>query len=68
MIYIIFGENLYLKQHFKEGDLLLFNYAFKNDGLNLRNNIAHSFYGQSDYNIEKIHILMLVLLRLTKKT
>ena len=55
------------KQHFNEGDLLLFNYVFKNSGLNLRNNVAHSFYGHSDYNIDKIYVLILVLLRLTNK-
>jgi hypothetical protein len=56
-----------LKTYFNEDDFLLFKYLLINDaGLNLRNNIAHCFYSQSDYTRTKMHLLLAALLRIAK--
>jgi hypothetical protein len=56
-----------LKNYFNEDDFLLFKYLLINDeGLNIRNNVAHCFYSQSDYTRNKIHLLLAALLRIGK--
>lgn len=60
-------DNKFIKEYFDKEDLLLFHYTFSNDpGLNLRNNIAHSFYNEKDYSSQKMLLLIAVLLRLGK--
>lgn len=56
-----------MKQYFDEDDMLLFKYLFiSKNGLNLRNNIAHSFLHFNDYRIEHMILLIMALLRLGK--
>src|SRR5690606_31097545 len=56
-----------LKEYFDEDDDLLFKYLLLNEGgINLRNNVAHCFYNQDDYNRNKMHLLLAVLLRIGK--
>ena len=44
-----------------------FKYLFANEGgLNMRNNVAHSFYAFNDYSHDKILLLLAALLRLGK--
>jgi hypothetical protein len=60
-------HNEIIQKYFNEEDLLLFDYVFSNEGgLNLRNNIAHSFYTENEYHPEKMFLLLVVLLRLGK--
>jgi Domain of unknown function (DUF4209) len=59
-------EDERLKKYFNEDDMFFFNYLFGTSGLNLRNNIAHTFYGHSDYNISTMLLLIAALLRLAK--
>ena len=60
-------ENDTIKKYFNEEDLLLFNYLFSSEnGINLRNNVAHSFYDYKDYNLDKVLLLIAALLRLGK--
>lgn len=60
-------ENEIIKKHFNENDLLLFNYLFATqNGLNLRNKIAHSLYDYDDYNLDHMLLLIATLLRLGK--
>ncbi len=56
-----------IKQHFSEDDLLLLNYIFGNEGgMNLRNNVAHCFYGLKEYHPNIMLLLILTLLRISK--
>ena len=56
-----------IKKYFDEDDRLLFEYAFSNEGgLNLRNNIAHSFYFADEYISDKMLLLLAMLLRIGK--
>ena len=60
-------ENEVIKKYFNEDDRLFFDYLFSNEGgLNLRNNIAHSFYDYGDYNLDQMLLLIAALLRLAK--
>lgn len=60
-------DNKVIKEYFDQEDLLLFDYAFSDSpGLNLRNNIAHSFFNEKDYTSKKMLLLIAVLLRLGK--
>lgn len=60
-------NNETIRSYFNEEDMLLFDYVFSNDGgLNLRNNIAHCFYSENEYNPDKMLLLLAVLLRLGK--
>ena len=53
---------------FNEDDLNLFRYAFSSNGhcLNIRNNVAHSFYLPKHYNWKIALISFLALIRLAK--
>lgn len=55
-------------KNFTERDIELFKYAFKREGQNLRNNVAHSFLKYSDYTLNTVLLVILCLLRLGKYT
>jgi hypothetical protein len=56
-----------VKKYFDEEDLLFFNYLFiSKEGINLRNNIAHSYYKPHDYSLHKMHLLICAFLRIGK--
>ena len=56
-----------IKKYFDEDDMLLFDYVFSSEGeLNLRNNVAHSFYNEREYHPNKMLLLLAVLFRLGK--
>lgn len=60
-------DNETIKKFFNEDDLLLFNYLFSSDnGLNLRNNVAHCFYDYEEYHPDQMFLLIAALLRLAK--
>lgn len=60
-------ENDIIKKFFNDDDLLLFNYLFSNeDGLNIRNNVAHNFYDFHEYESDQMFLLVAALLRLAK--
>jgi hypothetical protein len=45
-------------------DIALFKYLFTNQGINLRNNIAHSFFLPMDYNVQWMWLLIPAILKL----
>lgn len=47
-----------------EGDIAFFKFLFTSDGMELRNNIAHSFYSTKNYSSEKMLLLIVPLPRL----
>lgn len=56
-----------LQKYFDENDRLFFNYLFvAKNGMNLRNNIAHSFYRYKNYNFQIMHLLICAFLRIGK--
>ncbi len=56
-----------IQKYFDENDLLFFNYLFvAKDGMNLRNNIAHSFFRFNSYNFQLMHLLICAFLRIGK--
>jgi hypothetical protein len=55
-----------IQKYFDEDDRLLFEYLFLNDGLNIRNNVAHCFYNEKEYDLNKINLLLVTLLRISK--
>jgi len=56
-----------VKKYFDEEDLLFFNYLFiSKEGMNLRNNIAHSYYRPHNYSLHKMHLLICAFLRIGK--
>ena len=56
-----------IKNLFDEDDLLLFRYVLvEKAGYNLRHKIAHSLMLFQEYNINYIHLLIIILLRLGK--
>ena len=60
-------DNEIIKKFFNEDDLLFFNYLFSADnGLNLRNNVAHCFYDYQEYHYDQMFLLIAALLRLAK--
>lgn len=60
-------DNESFKKYFNEDDIQFFKYLFANEGgLNLRNNIAHSFYNYNDYSNDKMMLLIAALLRIAK--
>jgi hypothetical protein len=60
-------DNDDLKKHFNEDDLLFFNYLFSGgSGIDLRNNVAHCFYGHDEYHPDKMLLLIAALLRIGK--
>lgn len=61
-------ENQTTKKYFTEKDIELFKYTFTRKGINLRNNIAHSFLEFSDYNLQSVTLVFFCILRLGKYT
>ena len=56
-----------IKKYFNEDDLLFFNYLFvSKDGMNLRNNIAHSFFKPNNYSFQIMHLLICAFMRIGK--
>ncbi len=56
-----------LADHFSNDDILLFKFILvEKTGYNLRHKVAHSLMSYADYDISIIHILILILLRLSK--
>lgn len=51
---------------FNVDDLNLFKYVHTDKGLNIRNNVAHSFYIPQDYTLKKAILVFLCVLRLAK--
>jgi len=54
------------KEVFSKNDLALFKMIFTKKGDNIRHCIAHGFYHQGDYNMEKCCKVFLCILRLSK--
>jgi len=59
-------EHEIIIEHFNSNEVELFKYVFTKKGLNIRNNVAHSFYKSIDYNFEKVSLIILCILRLSK--
>lgn len=56
-----------MKELFDEDDLLLFKFVLvEKAGYNLRHKIAHSLIFYGEYNINYVHLLLLLLLKLGK--
>lgn len=56
-----------IQKYFDENDLLFFNYLFvSKNGMNLRNNVAHSFFRFKNYSIHTMHLLICAFLRIGK--
>lgn len=55
-----------LRGVFSDDDLLLFKFTFTSWGENIRNNVAHGFYGSDYYDIYKATLVFLCVLRLAK--
>ena len=53
-----------LGDYFNENDKKLFEYVFTSNGINLRNNIAHSFFTYNKYQLTHIYLLITCFLRL----
>jgi len=47
-------------------DKKFFEYIFSDKGVNLRNNVSHSFYKPDDYNIKKAILILICILKLSK--
>lgn len=54
------------KKYFSEEDLILITYVMTSKGMNVRNNIAHSFYKYENYSPSIMFLLITVILRLSK--
>ncbi len=57
-------ENKKVKDKIPEDDLTFFKFLFTSAGINLRNNVAHSFFRTENYNAAKMLLLIVALLRL----
>lgn len=55
-----------MQEIFTQDDINLFQYTFTNKGVNIRNNVAHSFYKPQDYSTQKVILVLLCILRLAK--
>lgn len=61
----LLGEEC-LKNGFSEDDIYFFRYVLTKEGLNLRNDIAHGFLQFKDYTLNKMLLILLVIIRLSK--
>jgi hypothetical protein len=59
-------DNEKFKSVIPEDDVAFFKFLFTRKGLNLRNNIAHSFYTPKDYSASMIWMLICAFLKLGK--
>lgn len=57
-------DNEKLKALIPEDDIAYFKFLFTSQGMNLRNNIAHSFYNTSNYTSAVMLLLIVALFRL----
>ena len=54
------------KAYFSEEDIVLVIYLMTSKGMNIRNNVAHSFYKYENYSPAIMFLLIALLLRLSK--
>ncbi|MFL5766092.1 MAG: hypothetical protein ACJ77K_19260 [Bacteroidia bacterium] len=54
------------KALFEENEYQFYKTVYLKDGYNIRNNIAHSFYKIEDYTMDKLLLVMLSILRISK--
>jgi hypothetical protein len=60
-------ENEIIQAYFSEDDIQFFKYLFANEGgLNMRNKVAHSLYNIMDYDLDKMHLLFIALIRIAQ--
>lgn len=59
-------SNPELMKLFDENDRMLFTFILSKNGIDLRNDIAHSFLRPQDYTINKAILLLLAILRIGK--
>ncbi len=59
-------EHKVIKETYEEAEIELFKFVFTRQGLNIRNDIAHSFYKTSDYNFRRISLVLLCILRISR--
>lgn len=57
-------DNEKLKSLIPEDDIAFFKFLFTSEGMNLRNNIAHSFFNTKNYTSAVMLLLIVALLRL----
>lgn len=57
-------DNEKLKTLIREDDIAFFKFLFTSNGINLRNNIAHSFFNTKNYTNATMLLLIVALLRL----
>ena len=57
-------DNEKFKAVIPEDDIALFKFIFTRRGINLRNNIAHSFYAPKDYSASLVWLLICAFLKL----
>ncbi|MDC8106711.1 DUF4209 domain-containing protein [Chryseobacterium sp. B21-037] len=57
-------EHKVIKENYEEAEIELFKLVFTRQGINVRNNIAHSFYKTADYNFKTISLIILCILRI----
>ena len=57
-------DNEKFKTVIPKDDLAFFKFLFTRRGLNIRNNVAHSFYSPKDYSVSMIWILICAFLKL----
>lgn len=56
-----------VQKYFDENDCIFFKYLFTSkEGLNMRNNVAHSFYNFEHYTLDKMLLVLMAILRLSK--
>ena len=54
----------FVREYYGEENLQLFEYIMTHEGLNIRNNIAHSFYSPRNYTMETAILVFMSLMRL----
>jgi len=57
-------DNVKFTKTIPEDDIAFFKYLFTSKGINLRNNIAHSFYSPKEYSVSMIWLLICAYLKL----
>src|SRR5690606_24207041 len=61
-------DNVKLKAILPADDIAYFKFLFTSDGMNLRNNVAHSFFTSKNYTSGTMLLLIVALLRLGNYT
>lgn len=57
-------EQTFVKEYYGEENQQLFEYIMTHKGLNIRNNVAHSFYSPRNYTMETAILVFMSLMRL----